>query len=142
MNKLGDLMTAFGHLIRRGLAARLSYRVKSSPEKHSSAISNAARFEPQASVMQQNCISSDYMFSRVTSPHYTSSIQFLSSIGLIGAWSNLHQGYKISFWKQDKTVTFGFQGWWQISLPGNFSCPYNLVLNFGLCQPKIGRAHV
>lgn len=41
-------MTAFGHLIRRGLAARLSYRVKSLPEKHSSAISNAARFEPQA----------------------------------------------------------------------------------------------
>jgi hypothetical protein len=34
--------------------------------------------------MQQNCI-----FSRVT-------------------WSNLHQVYKISFWKQDKTVTFFF----------------------------------
>jgi hypothetical protein len=24
------------------------------------------------------------------------------------AWSNLHQVYKISFWKQDKTVTFLF----------------------------------
>ena len=40
-------MTACGHLIWCGIAARLSIRVKSLPEKLSAATSNAERFEPR-----------------------------------------------------------------------------------------------